>query len=81
MSPLTLPNSKEEEWSLNNLIEVACDLKFIPYDNEDAIHLTLREYRNLVHPRLEIEMNITISEGHATASKGMLDVLLDHLKP
>jgi hypothetical protein len=32
-----------------------------------------------VHPRAEIAMSVNINEGHATASKGMLDVILDIL--
>lgn len=32
-----------------------------------------------MRPRAEIAMGVNISEGHATASKGMLDVVLDHV--
>jgi hypothetical protein len=71
----------EDQWSLNDLINVACDLRMLPHKDERAIHLVLREYRNFVHPRLEVKTGITISEGHATAAKGMLDVILDHLTP
>ena len=35
---------------------------------------------NFDHPQVEIEKKIAIGEGHATASKGMLDVILDELK-
>ena len=69
----------QNEWRLNDLIKVACDLHILPYADEKAIHHVLREYRNLVHPRAEIALRINIGEGHATASKGMLDVVLDHL--
>jgi hypothetical protein len=72
-------HARAEQWSLNDLIKVACDLKLLPHKDEQAIHLVLRDYRNFVHPRLEIAMDITIAEGHATAAKGMLDVILDHL--
>jgi hypothetical protein len=72
-------NDFENEWKLNDLIKVACDLRLLPYKDESAIHNVLREYRNLVHARAEIAMGIMIGEGHATASKGMLDVILDHL--
>jgi hypothetical protein len=70
-----------DQWSLNDLIKVACDLRLLPHKDEQAIHVVLREYRNFVHPRLEVKMGINISEGHATAAKGMLDVILDHLTP
>jgi hypothetical protein len=69
----------DDQWSLNDLIKVAGDLDLLPQKDEKAIHLVLRDYRNFVHQRLEIEMGITIGEGHATAAKGMLDVILDHL--
>lgn len=69
----------QNEWRLNDLIKVACDLHILPYEDEKAIHHVLREYRNLVHPRAEIALSVHISEGHATASKGMLDVILDQL--
>jgi hypothetical protein len=72
-------HTRDEQWSLNDLIKVACDLKLLPHKDEQAIHLVLRDYRNFIHPRLEAKMGIRISEGHATASKGMLDIILDHL--
>jgi hypothetical protein len=72
-------DTSKDEWRLNDLIKVACDLQLLPHKDEQAIHLVLREYRNFVHPRLEVEMGIKIGEGHAMAAKGMLDVILDHL--
>ena len=74
-----LKHDRANEWTLNKLIAVACDLKILPFDNEKAIHEALREYRNFVHARVEIQKGIPVSEGHATAAKGMLDVILDHL--
>lgn len=70
----------DNQWSLSDMIKVACDLGVLPYDNEKAIHQVLREYRNYVHPRFEVQAGILIGEGHATASKGMLDVMLDQIK-
>lgn len=70
----------QNEWKLNDLIKVACDLKILPHKDEQAIHQVLREYRNLVHHLAEIAMGVFINESHATASKGMLDVCLDHIK-
>jgi len=76
-----MSQARDDEWFLDDLIKVACDLGRMPYNNEQTVHLALREYRNLVHPRLEAKMRVTISEAHATTSKGMLDVILDHLTP
>jgi hypothetical protein len=73
--------AQDDQWTLNDLIKVACDLQILPHKDEKAIHLVLREYRNFVHPRLEVREGVRISEGHATASKGTLDVILDLLTP
>jgi hypothetical protein len=68
------------QWTLNDFIKVACHLQIIPYDNEDAIHLVLREYRNLVHPRLELQSGLQVSKAQATTCVGMLDIILDQMK-
>tara|TARA_R110002073_G_scaffold154858_6_gene310073 strand:- start:6981 stop:7748 length:768 start_codon:yes stop_codon:yes gene_type:complete len=70
---------RSNQWTLHDFICVADDLQVLPANHEKAIHQVLRSYRNLVHPAVELAMGISISEGHATASKGMLDVTLDHL--
>jgi hypothetical protein len=72
-------NTNQDQWSLNDLIKVACELQLLPHKDEQAIHLVLRDYRNFVHPQLEAHMGGNISDGHATAVKGMLDVIPDHL--
>jgi hypothetical protein len=71
---------RDNQWSLNDFIKVACNLGILPYDDEQAIHLVLREYRNLVHPRLELQLGIPISKSHAGTAVNMLDVILDILK-
>lgn len=68
---------RDNQWTLNDFIKVACHLRILPYDDEQAIHLLLREYRNLVHPRLELQMGIAVSKAHAGAAVNMLDVILD----
>jgi hypothetical protein len=73
---LDFPN----QWALNDFIKVACELHLIPYNNENAIHLILREYRNLVHPRLELASGLQVSKAQATACVGMLDVILDQMR-
>lgn len=69
----------DDQWTLNDLIKVSCNLQLLPQEDELAIHVVLRDYRNFVHPRLEIEMGLGIGDGHATAAKGMLDLIVDHL--
>ncbi len=44
---------KFNEWSLSNLIDVACECGWIQRDAKDFAH-TLREYRNLIHPREQL---------------------------
>ena len=72
-------HDRENEWSLDDMIKVACTLGILPYINEQAVHLALRKFRNLVHPRAELALGNLVSEGHATTSKGMVDVILDYL--
>jgi hypothetical protein len=72
-------HSRDEQWTLSDLIEVASDLKILPPQDKDVVHQILREYRNFVHPRLEVKRGTRMSEGHATAAKGALDIILDRL--
>lgn len=74
-----LSNEFEDEWKLNDLIKVACDLGFLDAQSEATIHLTLRRYRNLVHARAEVRQPVPLSAGYARSAFGMLDVILDHL--
>jgi hypothetical protein len=71
----------DDQWTLNELIKVASDLKLIPYKDENAIHHVLQGCTNFIHPQLEVQMGVSLSEGHATTAKGVLHVILDHLAP
>lgn len=71
----------EDEWKLNDMIKVAAELKIIRPDDERTTHAVLREYRNLVHPRVELKGASPVGEAEATASKGMLDIILNYLTP
>ena len=42
------------EWRLDDLIQVAVELKLLPSDRADAIDTVLRDYRNFVHPMKEV---------------------------
>jgi hypothetical protein len=48
---------KFSEWRLTDLIAVACELKWLRQDIQAFSH-TLREYRNLIHPRLQSERDV-----------------------
>ena len=71
--------ARRNSWSLNDLIAVACDIGLLPIADENAVHLALREFRNFVHPRVEIRKGIPIAEGPAKTAHGMLITILDHL--
>ena len=74
-------HNRADEWTLNDLIKVACDLGLIRQEDERTIHGVLRDFRNFVHPRVELATGIKISEAQANTSKGMLDIILDYLTP
>jgi hypothetical protein len=75
---ITLHNRKNE-WTLADFIKVSADLGIISKSNEDSVDEVLREYRNYVHPRVEVIKGISITEGHAMASIGSLEVIIDKL--
>lgn len=72
-------SARRNSWSLSDLITVACDIGLLNLEDENAVHLALREFRNFVHPRVEIRKGIPIGEGPATTSYGMLITILDQL--
>src|SRR5437899_5966906 len=43
-----------DEWTLENLIDIAGDIGLLPKDPANTIHQVLRDYRNFVHPKKEI---------------------------
>lgn len=48
------PNKDIEKWSLNDLINIAIDCKWIKRDRR-AIAEIVRDYRNLIHPREQLK--------------------------
>lgn len=72
-------DERTEEWKLDDLIKVAGEIGVLPAETVQTIHQTLREYRNLVHPKAEIRKPVPLSAGYARSSFGMLDVVLDIL--
>ncbi len=70
----------QDQWNLADMIKVAADIGLISQSNEDSVDEVLREYRNYVHPRVEVQKGISISEGHAMTSVGCLEVIIDKLK-
>jgi hypothetical protein len=73
-------NTNEDEWRLENLIDVAAELGLIEKEEKDLTHQALRKYRNFIHPHREKSEEKALSEGEATAALGALKVICDHLE-
>jgi hypothetical protein len=67
------------DWKLHNLIEVATDIGLLPVDSEETFDRLLRDYRNFVHPKVEIRAGYPCGEPQAMMAKGALDAICDHL--
>ncbi len=70
----------EDQWTFADMIKVAADIGIISQSNEDSIDEVLREYRNYVHARVEIQKGVPITEGHAMAAMGCLQVIIEKLR-
>lgn len=68
-----------KRWDLIDYIEGADELKLLPTKWAAGIHTVLREFRNYVHPLLEMKMDL-ISEGDAYQSVGALMRVIDHIR-
>ena len=66
-------------WSLNSMIEVAVDLDMIPKSTLGLTSHALREYRNLIHPAVEIREGIAAEREEAKAAKAALDLIIKQL--
>ena len=62
------------KWSLSNLIDVSTDLKLISHGVAKLSH-PIREYRNLVHPGLELRKQINFDAREARIAKEVLNIL------
>lgn len=68
------------KWSLNDLIEVAVDLKLVSAGIEKLSH-SLREYRNLIHPGNEVRSNLVFDAEEAKIALEVLNILHRDLSP
>jgi hypothetical protein len=69
------------DWTLQNLIDVAADINVIPPQRAKAIDQSLRDYRNYVHPKKEIRTGFPCTEAEAHLAQGALESVLNHLAP
>ena len=70
----------EDQWHLKSYINVAEELGLIPADWKNSVHAVLRDFRNFVHPRLELQAPAKISDGDAYQSVGALMKICDHIE-
>ena len=67
------------EWGLSRLILVSTDLSLIDQGVDKRSH-SIREYRDLVHPSVEIRSRLKVSEQEAKISMLILDMVHNHLE-
>jgi len=70
----------DDQWTLNNYIEVADELGLLPEGWKASIQAVLRDFRNYVHPRQEIKMTDKITEGEAYQAVGCLMRICQHIE-
>ena len=70
---------KFPEWTLSNLIEVACDLKFIGEDVKKYSH-SLRDFRNYIHPYMQRQSQFNPSFQTAQISFQVLKAAIFEIK-
>jgi len=68
-----------EDWTLSDLIDVAFVLKFLPPEREASIDHVLRDYRNFIHPLVEIKQRYSITRSEAMMAMGALLFVIDHV--
>lgn len=68
------------KWSLANVIDVSTKLKLVSPGVEKLSH-PIREYRNLVHPGLEIRKQIKFGAEEARIALEVLNILYRDLSP
>jgi len=65
-----------EQWTLQELIEFACANGLVNSYNAPALHDTLRDPRNFIHPMKEIRSGQTIDEHIAKVSLAMIQAIV-----
>lgn len=75
-----LSDKPEDDWKLKDLIEVSVELGIIVGEREKTIDHVLRDFRNFVHTRAELQSKHELGEADATLAKGALEAVYDLLK-
>lgn len=71
---------KLKEWKLFDLIQVAVDVGILPLARANSIDEILRNFRNFVHPKVELRNQFPCTEAEALLAKGALDSVCNHLQ-
>lgn len=74
----TVIDIKQREWRLYDLIKVSADIELIPMSKANSIDEILRNFRNFVHPKVEIRNQFPCTEAEAFLAKGALDSICNH---
>lgn len=67
-----------EKWDLSELIDVAADLKLVNLGASKLSH-SLREYRNLVHPGVELKSSLKVEPEEAKIAFEILNLVIRDL--
>lgn len=67
-----------DKWHLNDLIEVAVDAKMVGSEIAKLSH-TVREYRNLIHPGVEVRSGLKVEPEEAKIAVEVLNILIREL--
>jgi hypothetical protein len=74
-------DTREDEWSLSDLIKVCVGLNILPQARAVTIDQSVRDYRNFVHPRKELRAGHSCTEAETFLARGALDAVINHLSP
>ncbi len=72
------PKGNLDRWDLNDLIEVAVDTKLVDQEVAKLSH-SVREYRNLIHPGVEIRSKLKVEPEEAKIAVQVLNILIREL--
>jgi len=69
-----------DDWKLYKLIDVSVDIGLLPKDPADTIHQVLRDFRNFVHPKVEIRMAHPCTDAEGMLSLGALNSVCNYIE-
>ncbi|RYG31908.1 MAG: hypothetical protein EON93_12155 [Burkholderiales bacterium] len=67
-----------EDWKLASLVKIASDLALFDSNRLDMFDVSLREFRNFIHPKKEVRQAHSCGEGEAYLAVGALISLCEH---